>query len=60
MQELSGRQLQLQGRRAGEGRRVLLRTDLHLRPGLRLPELVRLSRDEEQVSATGVDGLQVG
>lgn len=39
----------MQGRLAAEGRRVLLRSDLHLRSGLRLPELVRLCSDEEQV-----------
>jgi hypothetical protein len=51
LQELPGWELHLQGRRAGEGRRMLLWTDLYLRPDVRVPELVRLSRDQGQVSA---------
>jgi RNA polymerase sigma factor (sigma-70 family) len=50
MQELPVRKLHLQGRSAREGRRVLLRRDLHLRSELRVPELVRMSRDQGQVS----------
>lgn len=46
----------MRGRLAGQGRRVLLRSDLYVRPQLRLPELVRLSRHQEQVNATVLEG----
>jgi len=58
LQELSERELQLQGRRAREGGRVLLWTDLHVRTDVRMPELVRLCGDQGQVSATGAQGVQ--
>ncbi len=35
----------------GEGGRMLLRADVHVRVRMRLPELVRVSGYEEQVSA---------
>jgi hypothetical protein len=52
VQELPDRQLQLQGRRAGEGGRVLLWSDLYLRTDVRVPERVRLYRDQEQMRTT--------
>lgn len=54
-QELFVRDLRLQGRGAGQGRRVLLRPDLHLRPELRVPELLRMPRHQGQVSDPVLD-----
>jgi DNA-directed RNA polymerase specialized sigma24 family protein len=45
-------QLQLRGNRAAEARRVLLRTDVHLRSRVRVPGIVRLCGAASAAEAT--------
>ena len=49
LQGVSGRKLHMLRRKSCEGRRVLLRADVHVRVRMRMPELVRVSGHEEQV-----------
>lgn len=50
LQVVPERELRLHRRQGAQAGRVLLRADLHVWPRVRVPELVRVSGDQGQVS----------